>query len=76
MIFVFVIYRIVLMMDREERSVFCTCAINLSAQNSALRIATAFSKGLHWTLWAVMTKALPTCTSMILNVKSLQRPCG
>uniref|UniRef100_A0A3Q1FB83 Midasin AAA ATPase 1 n=1 Tax=Acanthochromis polyacanthus TaxID=80966 RepID=A0A3Q1FB83_9TELE len=37
--------RIVLMMDREERSVICTCAINLSAQNSALRIATAFSKG-------------------------------
>ncbi|XP_036943295.1 midasin isoform X1 [Acanthopagrus latus] len=37
--------RIVLLMDREERSVICTCAINLSAQNSALRIATAFSKG-------------------------------
>ncbi|XP_056150027.1 midasin [Lampris incognitus] len=37
--------RIVLMMDREERSVNCTCAINLSAQNCALRIATAFSKG-------------------------------
>uniref|UniRef100_A0A665VA47 Midasin n=1 Tax=Echeneis naucrates TaxID=173247 RepID=A0A665VA47_ECHNA len=37
--------RIVLMMDREERSVICTCAVNLSAQNSALRIATAFSKG-------------------------------
>ncbi|XP_023122208.2 midasin [Amphiprion ocellaris] len=37
--------RIVLMMDREERSVICTCAINLSAQNCALRIATAFSKG-------------------------------
>ncbi|CAK6975580.1 Hypothetical predicted protein [Scomber scombrus] len=37
--------RIFLMMDREERSVICTCAINLSAQNSALRIATAFSKG-------------------------------
>uniref|UniRef100_A0A3P8RPW4 Midasin n=1 Tax=Amphiprion percula TaxID=161767 RepID=A0A3P8RPW4_AMPPE len=35
---------IVLMMDREERSVICTCAINLSAQNCALRIATAFSK--------------------------------
>lgn len=33
------------MTDREERSVICTCAINLSAQNSALRIATAFSKG-------------------------------
>ncbi|KAI3364212.1 hypothetical protein L3Q82_010816 [Scortum barcoo] len=37
--------RIILMMDREERSVICTCAINLSAQNCALRIATAFSKG-------------------------------
>nr|XP_020508278.1 midasin [Labrus bergylta] len=37
--------RIVLTMDREERSVICTCAINLSAQNCALRIATAFSKG-------------------------------
>ncbi|XP_058470371.1 midasin [Solea solea] len=37
--------RIVLMMDREERSVICSCAINLSAQNCALRIATAFSKG-------------------------------
>ncbi|KAI4802110.1 hypothetical protein KUCAC02_019968, partial [Chaenocephalus aceratus] len=37
--------RIVLMTDREERSVICTCAINLSAQSSALRIATAFSKG-------------------------------
>ncbi|XP_071334594.1 midasin isoform X2 [Trachinotus anak] len=37
--------RIVLMMDREERSVICTCAVNLSAQNCALRIATAFSKG-------------------------------
>uniref|UniRef100_A0A3Q3NKD3 Midasin n=1 Tax=Labrus bergylta TaxID=56723 RepID=A0A3Q3NKD3_9LABR len=36
--------RIVLTMDREERSVICTCAINLSAQNCALRIATAFSK--------------------------------
>lgn len=39
--------RIVLMMDREERSVICSCAINLSAQNCALRIATAFSKGMH-----------------------------
>ncbi|XP_041660686.1 midasin isoform X2 [Cheilinus undulatus] len=37
--------RIILMMDREERSVICTCAINMSAQNCALRIATAFSKG-------------------------------
>ncbi|XP_035472852.1 midasin isoform X2 [Scophthalmus maximus] len=37
--------RIVLMMDREERSIICSCAINLSAQNCALRIATAFSKG-------------------------------
>ncbi|CAL8311820.1 unnamed protein product [Lota lota] len=37
--------RVVLMMDREERSVICTCAISLSAQNCALRIATAFSKG-------------------------------
>ncbi|XP_047429048.1 midasin isoform X2 [Mugil cephalus] len=37
--------RIVLMMDREERSVICSCAVNLSAQNSAMRIATAFSKG-------------------------------
>ncbi|XP_077950103.1 midasin isoform X1 [Gasterosteus aculeatus] len=37
--------RIVLMTDREERSVICTCAINLSAQDCALRIATAFSKG-------------------------------
>ncbi|XP_030578137.1 midasin [Archocentrus centrarchus] len=37
--------RIVLMMHREERSVICTCAINPSAPNSVLRIATAFSKG-------------------------------
>jgi len=37
--------RTVLMTDREERSVICTCAINLSAQSCALRIATAFSKG-------------------------------
>ncbi|XP_062266826.1 midasin [Platichthys flesus] len=37
--------RIVMMMDREERSVICTCAINISAQNCALRIAAAFSKG-------------------------------
>ncbi|KAF3702507.1 Midasin Dynein-related AAA-ATPase MDN1 MIDAS-containing protein [Channa argus] len=37
--------RIALMMDREERAVICTCAVNLSAQNCALRIATAFSKG-------------------------------
>nr|XP_046228345.1 midasin isoform X2 [Scatophagus argus] len=37
--------RIVLMMDREERSVICSCAINLCPQNCALRIATAFSKG-------------------------------
>lgn len=41
-------------MDREERSVFCTCAINLSAQNCALRIATAFSKGIHCTPWPIM----------------------
>ena len=32
-------------MDREERAVICTCAINASAHNSALRLATAFSKG-------------------------------
>ncbi|XP_042084236.1 midasin isoform X2 [Haplochromis burtoni] len=37
--------RIVLMMDREERSVVCTCAVNLSGPNSVLQIATAFSKG-------------------------------
>ncbi|KAM6915471.1 midasin [Xenentodon cancila] len=37
--------RIALMMDREERSVICSCANNLSPQNCALRIATAFSKG-------------------------------
>ncbi|XP_067097253.1 midasin [Osmerus mordax] len=37
--------RIVLQMDREERAVICTCAINASAHNSALRLATAFSKG-------------------------------
>ncbi len=38
------------MMDREERSVVCTCAINVSVQNCALRIATAFSKGTQHTL--------------------------
>ncbi|XP_075869163.1 midasin [Nelusetta ayraudi] len=37
--------RIALLTDREERSVVCTCAVNLSAQSSALRVATAFSKG-------------------------------
>ncbi|XP_068197957.1 midasin isoform X4 [Antennarius striatus] len=37
--------RIVLMMDREERSVICSCTVNLSAQSCALRLATAFSKG-------------------------------
>ncbi|XP_028997386.1 midasin [Betta splendens] len=37
--------RAVLMMDREERSVICSCIINRSIQNCALRIATAFSKG-------------------------------
>lgn len=40
--------RIVLMMDREERSVVCTCAVNLSGPNSVLQIATAFSKGMHF----------------------------
>lgn len=37
--------RITLLTDREERSVVCTCAVNLSGQSSALRVATAFSKG-------------------------------
>ncbi|XP_028296182.1 midasin isoform X2 [Gouania willdenowi] len=37
--------RIVVMLDREERSVICSCAINICPRNSALRIATAFSKG-------------------------------
>lgn len=46
------------MMDREERSVICTCAINLSAQNCALRIATAFSKGMHRTVWMIIVHAV------------------
>ncbi|KAM4522940.1 midasin [Odontesthes bonariensis] len=37
--------RIVLMMDREERSVISNCAVNLWTPNCALRMATAFSKG-------------------------------
>ncbi|XP_061609171.1 midasin isoform X3 [Phyllopteryx taeniolatus] len=37
--------RIALLKDREERAVICTCTVNLSAHNCALRIATAFSKG-------------------------------
>lgn len=37
------------MMDREERSVVCTYSANLSSQNSALGVATAFSKGLQST---------------------------
>nr|XP_057921265.1 midasin [Doryrhamphus excisus] len=36
--------RMTLMMDREERVVICTSAMNSSAQNCALRIAAAFSK--------------------------------
>ena len=39
--------RIVLMMDREERSVISNCAVNQWTQNCALRMATAFSKGKH-----------------------------
>lgn len=35
------------MMDREERSVICSCAVKPSAPSSVLRIATAFSKGMH-----------------------------
>ncbi|KAM9704373.1 midasin [Menidia menidia] len=37
--------RIILMMDREERSVLCSRFTRLLPQNCALRIATAFSKG-------------------------------
>ncbi|XP_069561962.1 midasin [Brachyistius frenatus] len=37
--------RMVLMLDREERSVICSYTMNLSAHSSALRLATAFSKG-------------------------------
>lgn len=37
--------RIVLMMDRQERTVICSCAVNLWSQNCALQVATAFSKG-------------------------------
>ncbi|KAM9355690.1 midasin [Pholidichthys leucotaenia] len=37
--------RIVLLMDREERSVICSCAAALSAHSSALKTATAFTKG-------------------------------
>ncbi|XP_011610045.2 midasin isoform X2 [Takifugu rubripes] len=37
--------RIVLLMDREERSVICTYSANLSPQSSALGTATAFNKG-------------------------------
>lgn len=45
MIVCFDVLRIVLMMDREERSVICTFSANLSSQNSVLGITTAFSKG-------------------------------
>ncbi|CAB1340438.1 unnamed protein product, partial [Coregonus sp. 'balchen'] len=37
--------RIILLMDREERAAVGSCAIKTSAHNSALRLATAFSKG-------------------------------
>ncbi|KAM4713456.1 midasin isoform 2-T2 [Anableps anableps] len=37
--------RILLMMDREERAVTCSCTITAAPQSSALRVATAFSKG-------------------------------
>ncbi|XP_061668786.1 midasin isoform X2 [Syngnathoides biaculeatus] len=37
--------RIALLMDREERAVICTHTINPTGHNSALSIATAFSKG-------------------------------
>ncbi|XP_078798874.1 midasin isoform X2 [Oryzias latipes] len=38
--------RMALMMDREEKSVLCSCALNKSSQNCALRISSAFSKGM------------------------------
>ncbi|XP_037836777.1 midasin isoform X2 [Kryptolebias marmoratus] len=37
--------RIVLLMNRKERAVLCSHTVNMAAQSSALRIATAFSKG-------------------------------
>ncbi|XP_034018727.1 midasin-like [Thalassophryne amazonica] len=37
--------RIVLLMDREERSAVCVSPVSVSAQNCALRTAMAFSKG-------------------------------
>ncbi|KAM9551495.1 midasin-like isoform 2-T2 [Salvelinus alpinus] len=37
--------RIILLTDREERAAVGSCAIKTSAHNSALRLATAFSKG-------------------------------
>ncbi|XP_057678283.1 midasin isoform X2 [Corythoichthys intestinalis] len=37
--------RIALLMDREERAVICTRAVNMSVQNCALRIAKDFYKG-------------------------------
>uniref|UniRef100_A0A087Y7X1 Midasin n=1 Tax=Poecilia formosa TaxID=48698 RepID=A0A087Y7X1_POEFO len=37
--------RIVLMMDREERAVSCSCTVSMAPPTSALRVATAFSKG-------------------------------
>ncbi|GAA6099361.1 midasin isoform X1 [Tachysurus ichikawai] len=37
--------RIIILMDREERAAICNNTGNASASNSALRLATAFSKG-------------------------------
>uniref|UniRef100_M4AJ01 Midasin n=1 Tax=Xiphophorus maculatus TaxID=8083 RepID=M4AJ01_XIPMA len=37
---------IVLMMDREERAVSCSCTVSVAPPTSSLRVATAFSKSL------------------------------
>lgn len=39
--------RIILLMDREERAAINSSAGNSSPHNSALRLATAFSKGIR-----------------------------
>ena len=43
---VFSVFRIILLMDREERAATGALAGNASPHNSALRLATAYSKGI------------------------------
>lgn len=45
-------FRLIILMDREERAAICSSTGNTSPSNSALRLATAFSKGTDWFLGA------------------------